>query len=108
MRTRNVKPAAIAVAVVLAGLAVGLALWLTSGSTSTPKPLSHAGYVHLFLAAAVGKTSINTVESTWPKPPYQDFHDGAGNHCLEYIDPLKDLYDLCFNKAGLLISRQNP
>ncbi len=106
MRTRDVKLVAIAVALV--GLAVGISLWLTLGSTSTPKPLTQAGYVQLLRATAIGRTSIKTVESTWPKPPYQDFHDGNGNHCLEWIDQTQTLYDLCFDKAGLLISRQTP
>ena len=48
------------------------------------------------------------MEATWPKPPYQDFHDGDGNHCLEWIDQAKTLYDLCFDKAGLLVSTQTP
>jgi hypothetical protein len=106
MRTRDVKLAAIAVA--LAGLGVGIGLWLTLGSTSRPAPLTQASYVHLLRATTIGRTSIKTVESTWPKPPYQDFHDGVGNHCLEWIDQTKTLYDLCFDKAGLLVSTQTP
>ena len=105
MGTRNVKLVAIAVA--LAGLAVGLSLWLTLGSTSH-KPLSHVGYVRLYLATTVGKTSMKSVETTWPKPPYQDYHSNNGDHCLEWIDPVKTLYDLCFNKAGLLALRFTP
>jgi hypothetical protein len=106
MRTRNVTFVAIGVA--LAGLAVGLSLWFTLGSSSSSKPLTQASYAHLLAATTIGKTSIETVESTWPSPPYQDFHDGNGNHCLEWIDQVKTLYDLCFDKAGLLVSSQTP
>jgi hypothetical protein len=105
MRTRNVTLVGIAVA--LAGVAIGVALWLTLRSSSA-KPLTQADYAHLLHASTIGKTSIETVESTWPKPPYQDFHDGNGNHCLEWIDQVKTLYDLCFDKAGLLVSQQTP
>src|SRR5579862_6876419 len=106
MRTRTVKLAAVAVA--LAGIAVGLSLWLTSGSTSGSKPLSHVGYVRLFLTTTIGQTTITNVEQTWPKPPYQDFHDGNGDHCLEWIDPVKTLYDLCFDKSGRLVRKLTP
>jgi hypothetical protein len=106
MRTRNVTLVGIAVALV--GLAIGLALWLSLRSTSAPKALTQASYAHLLSDTTIGKTTIETVESTWPKPPYQDFHDGNGNHCLEWIDQVKTLYDLCFDKTGLLVSSQTP
>ncbi len=106
MRSRNMK--LVGIAVVVVALALGLSLWLTLRSSSTVEPLSQASYVHLLRATAIGKTSIASVESTWPKPPYQDFHDGNGNHCLEWIDDEKTLYDLCFDKTGLLISSQTP
>ena len=78
-------------------------------SAALPKP-SHALYVRLYKAAVVGKTRIAVIKQ-WPKP-YQDYHDGTGNRCLEWIDRAPThtvtLYDLCFKKSGVLVSKQKP
>ncbi len=107
MSSRNAK-IAVAVAVV-AAVALAVVLTVSLTSSSKPAPLSPAAYVQLFAAATVGKTQLSTVLDTWPKEPYQDFHDGSGNHCLEWFDRARSiLYDLCFDKAGALISKHTP
>jgi hypothetical protein len=107
VQSRTVKLVAAGAVVAAAALAVGLTLWLTSGSSSA-KPLSHASYAHLYVAATVGTTNIASVRSTWPKPPYQDYHDNMGNHCLEWFDRPAVLYDLCFNQRGVLATKMTP
>jgi hypothetical protein len=96
--------------VTLLALAGGLAAWLTSGSSSSTA--SHAEYARLFESAVLGKTTVSEVEKSWPQPPYQNFHDGTGNHCFEWFDkPAVGngiLYDLCFGKNGVLVSKQTP
>jgi hypothetical protein len=71
----------------------------------------HATYTKLYKAAIVGKSKIAIVKS-WPRPIYQNYHDGTGNHCFEWIErgPNKSvgLYDLCFSKKGILASKQKP
>ncbi len=109
MSSRNAKIAA-AVAVVVA-VAVAVVLTISLTSSSKPARTSSAAYVQLFAAATVGKTQLSTVLDTWPNETYQDFHDGTGNRCLEWFDRTKTkriLYDLCFDKAGALISKQTP
>jgi hypothetical protein len=109
LRTRRSKIILVAAAVAIIALAVGLTIWLTSGGSK--KTTSHAEYARLFAAAVVGKTTISVVDQ-WPKPPYQDFHDGNGNHCFEWFDKPATgggtLYDLCFDKKGVLISTNTP
>jgi hypothetical protein len=104
MRTRNAKLAA--VAVVLVAVAAVLAVVLSS--SSKPKPLSQGAYLQLFVAATVGKTRYSTVLKTWPKDIYNDFHDGNGNHCLEWFSRPLALYDLCFGKTGILVHKDTP
>ena len=104
MSSRNVKLAAIVAAVTLA---VGLTISLTTGSKAAPP--THANFVHDYVSATLGKTTLSTVLQTWPKKTYQDYHDGTGNRCLEWFEqPGAILYDLCFNKVGILISKQTP
>lgn len=105
MLKRNAKLIA-GVAVAAVALAVGLTVWLTS--SSAPQPLTHGGYVQLYLATTVGKTRLDTVLDTWPNPPAQDFHDGVGHRCLEWVDSTKTLYDMCFDKAGTLVRKDTP
>jgi hypothetical protein len=88
-------------------VAVGLTVWLTRGDDA-PSTLSHTQYMRLFARAVPGETTTAVLEN-WPKPPYQDYHDGSRNHCYEWIDrsiPLRSvrLYDLCF-KSGKLVSK---
>jgi hypothetical protein len=35
-------------------------------------------------------------------------HDDDRDHCVEWIDPVKALYDRCFTKAWLLAVRFTP
>jgi hypothetical protein len=105
MRTRRARIIAVGAAVAVVPLTVGLG----SGGASTP---THATYVRLYKAAIVGKTRI-TVVNLWPKPPYQNYHDGTGNHCFEWLEKNRSagygiLYDLCFSKKGVLVSKQKP
>jgi hypothetical protein len=102
-------PKIVLAATVLAsiGLAAGLVVWLTGGS-SEKQTLSHAAYMQLFVRATPGKTTTAVLD-TWPKPPYQDYHDGFQNHCYEWIDKAIALqsirlYNLCF-KHGKLVSK---
>ena len=100
----------VAVVVGVAGLAVGLTLGVRSGAAKAPP--SHAEYVRLYRAAKIGATRIADIRKAWPKPPYQDYHDGSGNHCLEWFDKARKgggmLFDLCFNKKGVLLTKQTP
>jgi hypothetical protein len=97
----------IVVALVAIGSAVGLTVWLTSAGGST-SALSHTQYAQLYASAVVGKTRESTALADWPKPPYQDFVDGAGHRCFEWFDKPILLYDLCFDKQGVLVTRQTP
>jgi hypothetical protein len=100
----------IVVVIALAAIAVviGVTLWLTRGDDKE-EGLSHAGYARLYNAATLGQTTIDAAREEWPKPPYQDYSDSAGNHCLEWYDETaRILYDLCFNKQGVLASKQTP
>jgi hypothetical protein len=110
LRTRRSKIILVTAVVAIIALAVGLTIWLTSDGSSNGTT-SHADYARLYNAAVVGKTKIDVVDQ-WPKPPYQDFRDGSGNHCFEWFDKPKTgggtLYDLCFNKAGVLVSTNTP
>jgi hypothetical protein len=84
----------------LIGLAVGLTLWLTSGSSkSQPSPQAYAG---LYAAAIDGKTTTGILDQ-WPKP-YETYHDSNGSQCYEWFDRPSILYNLCF-KNGVLKSK---
>jgi hypothetical protein len=100
----------IVVVVVVVGLALGLFFGLRS-SDSNAAP-THAEYVRLYQAATVGTMRIAQVEQEWPQPPYQDYHDGNGNHCFEWFDKPEVgqgmLFDLCFDKKGVLLTKQTP
>jgi hypothetical protein len=109
MSSTRVKLIVAVATLAIVALAAGLTLWLTSGGSKAP--LSHAEYANLYNEAVVGQTRISVV-ATWPKPPYQDYHDGNGNHCLEWFDRASVsagvLYDLCFDKSGVLATKQTP
>jgi hypothetical protein len=108
--SRRMKILLVGAVIVAAGLAVGLTLGLRSGGAKAPP--SHAEYVRLYEAATVGSTRIADVENEWPQPPYQNYHDGNGNHCFEWFDKPDTgagmLFDLCFDKKGVLLTKQTP
>ena len=67
------------------------------------------GYATRLDSKRSAKTRI-TVLKQWPKP-YQDFHDGRGQRCLEWLykkGRVIVLWDLCFTKKGVLASKQKP
>ena len=87
--------------IVLAGLAAGLAIGLsTSGSTP---PLSHVAYARLWVRTTIGSPRAEVL-SDWPKHPYQSYLDGFQNQCFEWWDKPLNLYNLCFRK-GILITK---
>ena len=90
-----------AAAVVVVGLAVGLTVWLTNGS-SEPAPPTHQAYQQLFTSAVVRQTRIAVLDK-WPKP-YQTYHDSYKHQCYEWWDKPVALYSLCF-KDGTLVNK---
>jgi hypothetical protein len=90
------------IALVIASV-IGVGAWLsTDGGES--KTLSHEEYAQLYSQAVLQQSRIEIVED-WPKPPYQDFKDNAQNRCLEWSDQPVALYTLCFDKNGVLSSK---
>jgi hypothetical protein len=101
--TRRMKLIIAGAVVVVAGLAAGLAIALTSSSASTT--VSHKEYAQLFAKATVMHTKI-TVLNDWPKP-YQIYHDGYLHRCYEWWDKPLFLYNLCFDRSnGLLVNKE--
>ena len=91
------------VVLVLAGLAAGLTVALTSSSASTT--VSHKEYAQLFARATIAQTKI-TVLNQWPKP-YQIYHDAYFHRCYEWWDKPLFLYNLCFDrKNGILVNKE--
>jgi hypothetical protein len=91
--------AALVVVVIAVGVALGI--WLTEDDK---QPLTHDEYAKLYAQAVPQQSRIEIVDD-WPKPPYQDFKDNAQNHCFEWSDQPVALYTLCFNKNGVLSSK---
>jgi hypothetical protein len=105
---RTILLAGAAVIVVL-GLAIGLPLGLSSSgshhaTTTTAAAtggLSHASYARLYHEATLGQTTTAVLKQ-WPNPPYQRYHSGSGLVCYEWWDKPVALYNLCFDKKGVL------
>jgi hypothetical protein len=91
-------------AVVLAVIAllVGLIIALSPGNKKAPP--THAAYARLFQQAVVRKTRISVLDQ-WPKPPYQTFRGEGQDQCFEWLDQRVALYDLCFEKNGILVRK---
>ncbi len=101
--TKRTKLIIAGVVLVLAGLAAGLTVALTSSSASTT--VSHKEYAQLFASATIAQTKI-TVLNQWPKP-YQIYHDGFFHRCYEWYDKPLFLYNLCFDRStGLLVNKE--
>jgi|SRR5579862_8317269 len=101
--TRRMKLIIAGAVVVVAGLAAGLTVALTSSGASTT--VSHKEYAQLFAVATVSQTKI-TVLNQWPKP-YQIYHDGFMHRCYEWYDKPLFLYNLCFDRStGVLVNKE--
>jgi hypothetical protein len=95
----------IASTVVVVALAVGLTVWLTSGSSKASPAATHRAYAELFANATVLQTKISVLDK-WPKP-YQIYHDGYMHRCFEWWDKPLFLYNLCFDRSnGLLVNKE--
>ena len=109
MATRRLRLALAAVALAAsAGVATGLVLTLTGGSTR----LSDADYARLFRESRVGEP-MAAVLARWPKDVYQQYADNLNDECYEWQDNrlgkgsnlASHLYNLCF-KRGVLRSKE--
>jgi hypothetical protein len=87
---------AMAVLVIVA-LAAGLTVWLTRDEN---KPATApVRYSQLFQQAVVGKTTVRVLD-TWPKPPYQTYHDNNDNRCYEWTTQRPPCSTTCASSTG--------